>query len=98
MPWVPSAPSGSDQHGACHSKLLRYVIMEGWACIKKAAQYADVSVRTMRDWLKEGLKHSRLPSGTIRIRYSDVNEYLEQFQVNEHAIDAMVDEVVKEFI
>ena len=44
--------------------------MEGWACIKKAAQYADVSVRTMRDWLKEGLKHSRLPSGTIRIRYS----------------------------
>jgi hypothetical protein len=48
--------------------------------------------------LKEGLKHSRLPSGTIRIRYSDVNEYLEQFQVNEHAIDAMVDEVVKEFI
>jgi excisionase family DNA binding protein len=72
--------------------------MEGWASVKKAAQYADVSVRTMRDWLKEGLKHSRLPSGTIRIRYSDVNEYLEQFQVNEHAIDAMVDEVLKEFI
>jgi excisionase family DNA binding protein len=72
--------------------------MEGWASVKKAAQYADVSVRTMRDWLKEGLKHSRLPSGTIRIRYSDVNEYLEQFQVNEHAIDAMVDEVVREFI
>jgi excisionase family DNA binding protein len=72
--------------------------MEGWACIKKAAQYADVSVRTMRDWLKEGLKHSRLPSGTIRIRYSDVDGYLEQFQVNENAIDAMVDAVVKEFI
>jgi excisionase family DNA binding protein len=72
--------------------------MEGWVSIKRAAQYADVSVRTMREWLKSGLNHSRLSKKTIRIRYSDIDEYLERFQVNENAIDAMVDAVVKEFI
>ena len=70
--------------------------MVGWVNVKNAAKYADVSERKMRDWLKEGLKHSRLPSGTIRIRYSDIDEYLEQFQVNDNLVDNVVDEIMND--
>jgi excisionase family DNA binding protein len=71
--------------------------MPGWCKVKNAAKYADVSERTIREWLKEGLKHSRLPSGTIRIRYSDIDEYLEQFQVNDNLVDTVVDEIMNDF-
>jgi hypothetical protein len=50
----------------------------------------------MRKLLKQGLKHSRLQSGTIRIRYQDIDEYLEQFQVNENRVDAIVNEILKD--
>ena len=71
--------------------------MEGWASIKNAAKYADVSVRTMRDLLKRGLKHSRVSSGMIRIRYSDIDEFFTQYQVSENQIDNIVDEVMRDF-
>jgi excisionase family DNA binding protein len=71
--------------------------MEGWATIKKAAKYADVSERTFRDWLKNGLKHSRLNAKTIRIRYSDIDEFLERFQVDDHLLDDLVDSVMRDF-
>ena len=71
--------------------------MVGWCKAKNAAKFADVSERKIRDWLKEGLKHSRLPSGTIRIRYSDIDGYLEQFQVNDNLVDAVVDEIMNDF-
>ena len=71
--------------------------MEGWASIKNAAKYADVSVRTMRNLLKRGLKHSRISSGMIRIRYSDIDEFFMQYQVIENQIDKIVDEVMRDF-
>ena len=71
--------------------------MEGWATIKKAAKYADVSERTFRDWLKNGLKHSRLNAKTIRIRYSDIDEFLDRFQVDDHLLDDLVDSVMRDF-
>ena len=71
--------------------------MEGWASVKKAAKYADISERTLRDWLKEGLKHSRLNAKTIRIRYVDIDEFLEQFQVDDHLVDNLVDSVMRDF-
>lgn len=71
--------------------------MEGWATIKNAAKYADVSERTFRDWLKNGLKHSRLNAKTIRIRYSDIDEFLERFQADDHLIDDIVDSVMRDF-
>ena len=70
--------------------------MQGWAKIKQAAKYADISERTLRDWLKQGLKHSRLPTGTILIRYSDIDDWLESFAVNDDQVDRIVDEVCKD--
>ena len=58
--------------------------MRGWFSIKKASEYASVSQQTMRDWLKHGLKHSRLSSGMIRIKFEDIDDYIEWFAVDEH--------------
>jgi hypothetical protein len=57
--------------------------MQGWASLKKAAKYADVSERTMRSWMKKGLKYSRLPSGMIRIQFSHIDEFLGSYRVDE---------------
>lgn len=69
--------------------------MQGWAKVKKAAAYADVSERTFREWLKEGLRHVRL-RGTIRIKFEWIDEFLESFSVEENEVDRIVDEVFKE--
>ena len=71
--------------------------MSGWVKIKKAADYADISERTIRHWLKDGLKHSRLPSGTILIKYDWLDSYLESFAAKEDQVDKIVNEVLKDF-
>lgn len=68
---------------------------DGWTKIKRAAQYAGIGDRTMREWLKAGLRHSRLPTGTILVRFSDIDEFLESFAVNEDRVDRAVDEIMK---
>jgi len=71
--------------------------MKGWVSVKDAGEYSGFSERTVRKLLKRGLKHSRLPSGTIRIRYQDIDDYLEQFQVNEDRVESIVNEILKDF-
>jgi excisionase family DNA binding protein len=70
--------------------------MEGWAKIRQAATYSGVSVRTFRPWLKKGLKHVRLPSGTILIKFSDIDDFLSKFAVNENEIEQLADEIMQE--
>ena len=70
--------------------------MSGWSKIKPAAKYAGISERTMRDWLKDGLKHSRLPSGTVLIKYAWVDEYLETFAAKQDQVDMIVNETLRD--
>jgi hypothetical protein len=70
--------------------------MEGWACIAKAAKYADVSEKTMRDWLKVGLKHSRVSRRILRIKYSDIDEFLKAHLVDENFVDTVIADVFRE--
>jgi predicted site-specific integrase-resolvase len=67
-----------------------------WFKVKDAAKYAGVSPRTFRNWLKEGLKHSRLPSGMILIKQSSIDEFLKKYEVNENRIDQIVDEIMRD--
>lgn len=69
--------------------------MEGWAKTKQAAGYAGVSVRTFRDWLKAGLKHSRLPSGIILVKFQDVDAFLENFRREEVLVNKAVDDLLE---
>ena len=71
--------------------------MIGWLKVADAAKYSGVSIRTFRDWLKDDLKHSKLPSGTILIKPASIDAYLEQFTVSEATdISRVVDDLVAE--
>jgi hypothetical protein len=70
--------------------------MTGWTKIKGAARYAGVSVRTLRGWLKKDLRHTRLPSGTILIKFSWLDEYLAGYEVQDNEVSQIVDKVAKE--
>ena len=68
--------------------------MTGWVKIKPAARYAGVSTRTMRTWLRQGLKHSRLPTGTILIHIENIDSFLNGYAVLDNKVDRIVDEII----
>jgi helix-turn-helix protein len=72
--------------------------MVGWFKVKNAAKYADYSERTVRDWLRSGLRHSKLKSGAILIKVEWIDEWLEGHEVVENEVDQITDEIVKEMI
>lgn len=53
-----------------------------WLKIKAAAQYMGLGSRTVRNLLRDGLPHSRLPSGTILLEDCQIDEYLRGLDVN----------------
>ena len=71
--------------------------MEGWAKVKEAAKYAGISQRTFSNWLKNGLKHARLKTGTILIKYSDIDEYLDGFTTQKNEVQETVDQIMRNF-
>jgi hypothetical protein len=67
-----------------------------WGKIPQAAAYCGVSPNTIRSWMKDSLKYTRLPSGMVLIRFADIDEYFNQFQVDEKGrLDKMVTEIMK---
>ncbi len=58
--------------------------MQNWQKIIPSAKYAGVSERTFRKWLRAGLRHSRLPSGTLLIKVEWIDQYLKKFEVVEN--------------
>lgn len=66
----------------------------GWGKVKAIAQYAGISQRTLRNWLKRGLRHSRLPSGTVLVEYSALDQFLKTFEVKDQPDE--VDQIVGE--
>ena len=70
--------------------------MKGWCKIRVAAGYAGVSDRTLEDWLKQGLKYVRLPTGTRLLKYEWIDEYLESFVEAENQVDTVVNEMLSD--
>lgn len=68
----------------------------GYTKAKQAAKFCGVSERTFRDYLKAGLPHFRLSTGTILIAYRDIDSWMEQFRVDHNKLDLIVDEITKE--
>jgi excisionase family DNA binding protein len=68
--------------------------MNGWGKVKEVAAYAGVSERTVEEWLKQGLKCSRLPTGLRLIKYQWIDEFLEKFANSANRVDQIVDDVV----
>ena len=70
---------------------------EGYAKVKDAAQWAGVSERTFRDWLKDGMPHIRLKSNHILIKYEYIDQWLNQFEVTTNNVDELVEKVMEDF-
>ena len=72
--------------------------IRGYAKVKSGARYSGVSERTFRDWLKQGLPHFRLPTGTILIAYRDIDQWLERYRVEDgqDRVNDLVEEITRE--
>ena len=72
----------------------------GWTKVLSGAAYAGVSVSTFRGWLKQGLPHAKLPSGTILVRFEAIDSFLNTFEVEggRDRLDDLVDEVVGDLV
>ncbi len=73
--------------------------MGKWFQPKEAAQYAGISVRTLRVWLKNGLEHSHISQKLILIHTDEIDQYIKGFTEThnrEDQIDSIVSECVAE--
>jgi excisionase family DNA binding protein len=72
--------------------------MKGWLKPKAAAEYCDIGERTLRTWLKEdGLRSSKI-RGTVLIKKSWIDKFLEAHEAtnNGKEVDHIVCETLKE--
>jgi len=67
-----------------------------WFKVKDGAKYADVSERTFRSWLKNGLHHSKLPSGLILIKVAWIDQYLQQFKRQDDEASRIAESIIKD--
>jgi hypothetical protein len=70
----------------------------GWLKRIKGAKYTNVSPRTFDKLLRSGLRHVKLPSGTILTRPDWIDEFLKGFEVEakNDPIDELVNEIMDE--
>ena len=68
--------------------------MKAWGKVKSVAERSDVSPRTVRTWLKEGLPHYKI-RGIVLIKFEELDSFLESFSVSGNQVDEIVDEVLK---
>lgn len=67
--------------------------MKAWGKVKTIAERADVSSRTVRTWLKDGLPHIKV-RGTILVKFGQLDVFLESYSVSDNQIDSIVNEVL----
>ncbi|MDY6951018.1 MAG: hypothetical protein SWE60_05870 [Thermodesulfobacteriota bacterium] len=69
----------------------------GWMRVKSAGQYMNVSERSVRNYLKEGLRHARF-RGSVFIKREWIDEFLEGFEVDhENEADRLVEDIFNEY-
>jgi DNA binding domain, excisionase family len=69
--------------------------MNGWLRVKSAAKYCDISERTLRTWITEGLPHSKV-RGIVLIKTDNLEQFLEQFEIKKNEVDHVVNEVLSD--
>lgn len=70
--------------------------MKAWGKIKPSAKYCGVGERTFRGWLKMGLKHSRLPSGTVLVKFANIDRFLDRYEASENRVEKITAEIERE--
>ena len=68
---------------------------QGFLSLEHAAQWADVSVKTVNRWLSRGLpSYQEGPRTIVLIRPTDIEAFLTKRQAERPALDVMVDAVL----
>ena len=69
----------------------------GWMNKKKAADYASVSVGTISEWMKRGLRHSRPGKKTTLFLPEFIDEFVYKFAAaeDEDRIEKIVSEITE---
>ena len=70
--------------------------MKAWGKVKTIAERSDVSPRTVRTWLKDGLPYSKV-RGTILVKFDQLDAFLESYSVSDNEVDSIVDEVLSDY-
>lgn len=70
--------------------------MDKYITLQEASEYASVSIRTIRQWLKQGLKHARVSSRTIRTKVTWIDEFLGKHEVAQDHLQNLVDSVIRD--
>ncbi len=55
----------------------------GWGKPRDIAKYTSVDRRVVYGWMKDGLPFARLPSRRVLIKFSDVDDFLARFRMDE---------------
>ena len=65
----------------------------GFLSLEHAAQWADVSVKTVKRWLSRGLpSYQEGPRTKVLIRPGDIEEFLTKRQAERPALDVLIEE------
>lgn len=64
-----------------------------WMRLKSAAAFCDVSPRTLRRWLQEGLRHSRI-SGVPYVSEQALDEFMKTHEVSSDRAERIAAEMV----
>jgi len=67
--------------------------MKAWGKVKTIAERSDVSPRTVRTWLKDGLPYVKV-RGIVLIKFEQLDSFLESYSESDNQIDRIVDEVL----
>jgi excisionase family DNA binding protein len=69
--------------------------MDGYGRKKAIGEYLNAKPRKVSELIQQGLPYYKIPGGSILIKYSDVDEFLNKFKHTEHEVDATVKEIMK---
>ncbi len=69
----------------------------GFLPVDKAAEWAGVSVKSMKRWIHRGLPYYQAcPRGRILVKPGDIESFLTRQQAPKPVLDALVDQVMGE--
>jgi predicted site-specific integrase-resolvase len=76
---------------------MEHALQPGYLSLKKAAAWADVSIKTIKRWIAAGLPvYQGVTGGKVLVRPQDINSFLQKRQVPQVDVDALVNETLTE--
>jgi excisionase family DNA binding protein len=74
-------------------------VTPGFLSLDHAAQYVDVSVKTIKQWIDSGLPtYQARPRSKVLIRSGDIEEFLTRQKVVQPELNELVNEVMKDLL